>query len=101
MSAAQTRELIDVVVMISTGGKRMRDLLAIIPMLRFVLLPASSKLPTVEFLRDVRAIGEMNRPQRVYAEVDMELLAHLSDTGGVQTCNHWWEATGNHCAATC
>jgi len=42
----------------------------------------------------VLAIGEMNRPQWVYAEVDMELLAHVRNTGGVQTYNHWSEQPG-------
>ena len=42
----------------------------------------------------VLAIGEMNRPQWVYATIDMELLARLRNTGGVQTYNHWPEQPG-------
>ncbi len=42
----------------------------------------------------VLATGEMNRPQWVYAEVDMELLAQVRNTGGVQTYNHWPEQPG-------
>lgn len=42
----------------------------------------------------VLAIGEMNRPQWVYADIDVELLAHLRNTGGVQTYNHWPEQPG-------
>lgn len=43
---------------------------------------------------ELLAIGEMNRPQWVYAEVDMEKLAHVRNTGGVQTYNHWSEQPG-------
>jgi hypothetical protein len=42
----------------------------------------------------VLALGELNQPQRVYAELDMELLARVRNTGGVQTYNHWPEQPG-------
>lgn len=40
------------------------------------------------------ALGELNRPQWVYAELDMELLARVRIRGGVQTYNHWPEQPG-------
>jgi predicted amidohydrolase len=42
----------------------------------------------------VLALGEMNKPQWVYAEVDLDLIAKVRSTGGVQTYNHWMEQPG-------
>jgi predicted amidohydrolase len=42
----------------------------------------------------VLALGEMNTPQWVYAEVDLELIAQVRKSGGVQTYNHWMEQPG-------
>ena len=42
----------------------------------------------------VLALGEMNKPQWVYADVDLELLARVRKSGGVQTYNHWMEQIG-------
>ncbi len=42
----------------------------------------------------VLALGEMNRPQWVYAEVDLDLIAEIRASGGVQTYNHWIEQPG-------
>lgn len=42
----------------------------------------------------VLALGEMNRPQWVYAEVDLDLIAKVRKSGGVQTYNHWMEQIG-------
>ena len=42
----------------------------------------------------VLALGELNKPQWVYAELDMELLAKVRSTGGVQNYNHWGEQPG-------
>jgi predicted amidohydrolase len=42
----------------------------------------------------VLALGEMNKPQWVYAEVDLDLIAKVRASGGVQTYNHWMEQLG-------
>jgi predicted amidohydrolase len=42
----------------------------------------------------VIALGELNRPQWVFAEVDLDLLARVRQSGGVQTYNHWMEQPG-------
>ncbi len=42
----------------------------------------------------VLALGEMNTPQWVYAEVDLDLIAKVRASGGVQTYNHWMEQPG-------
>jgi len=42
----------------------------------------------------VIALGELNRPQWVYAEVDLDLLEQVRGSGGVQTYNHWGEQPG-------
>ncbi len=42
----------------------------------------------------VLALGTMNEPQWVYAEVDLELIAGVRKSGGVQTYNHWMEQPG-------
>jgi predicted amidohydrolase len=42
----------------------------------------------------VVALGEMNRPQWVYADVDLDLIAAVRSRGGVQTFNHWPEQPG-------
>jgi predicted amidohydrolase len=42
----------------------------------------------------VMALGEHNRPQWVFAEVDLDLLADVRASGGVQTYNHWMEQPG-------
>jgi hypothetical protein len=42
----------------------------------------------------VLALGEMNRPQWVYAEVDLDLIAKVRASGGVQTYKHWMEQPG-------
>jgi hypothetical protein len=42
----------------------------------------------------VLAFGEMNRPQWVYAEVDLDLIAKVRASGGVQTYKHWMEQPG-------
>ena len=42
----------------------------------------------------VLALGEMNKPQWVYAEVDLDLIAPVRASGGVQTYNHWMEQVG-------
>ena len=42
----------------------------------------------------VLALGEMNKPQWVYAEVDLDLIAKVRASGGVQTYKHWPEQPG-------
>jgi predicted amidohydrolase len=42
----------------------------------------------------VLALGEMNKPQWVYAEVDLDLIAKVRASGGVQTYKHWAEQPG-------
>ena len=42
----------------------------------------------------VLALGEMNKPQWVYAEVDLDLIAKVRASGGVQTYRHWPEQPG-------
>jgi predicted amidohydrolase len=42
----------------------------------------------------VVALGEMNRPQWVYADLDLDLIASVRASGGVQTYNHWPEQPG-------
>ena len=42
----------------------------------------------------VLALGEMNQPQWVYAEVDLDLIAKVRSSGGVQTYKHWMEQIG-------
>jgi predicted amidohydrolase len=42
----------------------------------------------------VLALGEMNKPQWVYADVDLDLIAQVRKSGGVQTYNHWMEQPG-------
>lgn len=42
----------------------------------------------------VMALGELNKPQWVFAEVDLDLLAEVRASGGVQTYNHWMEQPG-------
>lgn len=42
----------------------------------------------------VLALGEMNKPQWVYAKVDLDLIAKVRASGGVQTYNHWMEQPG-------
>ena len=36
----------------------------------------------------------MNKPQWVYAEVDLDLIANVRASGGVQTYRHWPEQPG-------
>ncbi|MEM7303693.1 MAG: carbon-nitrogen hydrolase family protein [Pseudomonadota bacterium] len=40
------------------------------------------------------ALGEMNKPQWVYADVDLDLMAGLRKDGRVQTYKHWNEQPG-------
>jgi predicted amidohydrolase len=40
------------------------------------------------------ALGEMNKVQWVYADVDLDLIARVRKSGGVQTYNHWMEQPG-------
>ena len=42
----------------------------------------------------VLALGEMNKAQWVYATVDLDLIAKVRASGGVQTYNHWMEQPG-------
>ena len=42
----------------------------------------------------VVALGEMNKPQWVMAEVDLDLLAEVRAKGGVRTYAHWGEQPG-------
>jgi predicted amidohydrolase len=42
----------------------------------------------------VLALGEMNVPQWVYADLDLDLIAEVRKSGGVQTYNHWMEQPG-------
>jgi predicted amidohydrolase len=42
----------------------------------------------------VMALGELNKPQWVHAQVDLDLLAEVRKSGGVQTFNHWPEQPG-------
>ena len=42
----------------------------------------------------ILALGEMNTPQWVYADVDLDLIAAVRKSGGVQTYNHWMEQPG-------
>lgn len=42
----------------------------------------------------VMALGEMNKAQWVYADVDLDLIANVRQSGGVQTYNHWMEQPG-------
>ena len=42
----------------------------------------------------VMALGELNKPQWVHADVDLDLLAQVRVSGGVQTYNHWAEQPG-------
>ncbi len=42
----------------------------------------------------VMALGELNNPQWVHAQVDLDLLAKVRQSGGVQTFNHWPEQPG-------
>ncbi len=42
----------------------------------------------------VIALGELNEPQWVHAEVDLDLLDQVRRSGGVQTYNHWGEQPG-------
>jgi predicted amidohydrolase len=42
----------------------------------------------------VLALGEMNMPKWVYAEVDLDLIAKVRASGGVQTYKHWPEQPG-------
>ena len=42
----------------------------------------------------VLALGEMNKAQWVYAEVDLDLIAKVRSSGGVQTYKHWMEQPG-------
>jgi predicted amidohydrolase len=42
----------------------------------------------------VIALGEMNRPQWVYATLDLDLIATVRQSGGVQTYRHWTEQPG-------
>jgi len=43
----------------------------------------------------ILALGEMNRPQWVHAEVDLDLLAEVREEGMVQTYRHWPEQPGS------
>ena len=36
----------------------------------------------------------MNKPQWVYAEVDLDLIGKVRASGGVQTYDHWMEQPG-------
>ena len=40
------------------------------------------------------ALGEMNKPQWVQASVDLDLIAEVRATGGVQIYKHWSEQPG-------
>lgn len=42
----------------------------------------------------VLALGSMNQAQWVYADVDLDLIAAVRASGGVQTYNHWMEQIG-------
>lgn len=42
----------------------------------------------------VVALGEINKSQWVYADVDLDLLARVREEGGVQTYRHWHEQPG-------
>ena len=42
----------------------------------------------------ILALGEMNKAQWVYAEVDLDLIAEVRASGGVQTYKHWVEQPG-------
>ena len=42
----------------------------------------------------VIALGALNEPQWVFAEVDLDLLGQVRRSGGVQTYNHWGEQPG-------
>jgi predicted amidohydrolase len=42
----------------------------------------------------IMALGEMNRPQWVQASVDLDLIAEVRATGGVQIYKHWLEQPG-------
>lgn len=42
----------------------------------------------------VIALGELNEPQWVFAQVNLDLLGEVRKTGGVQTYNHWGEQPG-------
>jgi predicted amidohydrolase len=42
----------------------------------------------------VMALGDINKPQWVHAQVDLDLLAGVRQSGGVQTFNHWAEQPG-------
>lgn len=42
----------------------------------------------------VMALGELNKPQWVFAEVDLDLLGAVRQSGGVQTYAHWMEQPG-------
>ncbi len=42
----------------------------------------------------VIALGNINKVQWVHAEVDLDLLANVRLSGGVQTYNHWMEQPG-------
>ncbi|MEM9277241.1 MAG: carbon-nitrogen hydrolase family protein [Pseudomonadota bacterium] len=43
----------------------------------------------------VVALGEMNKPQWVYADLDPDLMAELREAGRVQTYKHWNEQPGS------
>lgn len=42
----------------------------------------------------VVALGQMDSPGWVYAELDLDLMAKLRESGGVQTFHHWDEQPG-------
>lgn len=42
----------------------------------------------------VIALGELNKPQWVFADVDLDMLASVRKSGNVQTWNHWPEQPG-------
>jgi predicted amidohydrolase len=42
----------------------------------------------------ILTLGEMNRPQWIYATLDLDLLGEVRRTGGVQTYAHWPEQPG-------
>ena len=42
----------------------------------------------------VLALGSMNQAQWVYADVDLDMIAEVRASGGVQTYNHWMEQIG-------
>lgn len=80
MHACYHEQVSAIAVMTSTDGSRAAGVYAVSD----VGFPAGGVL----------ALGELNQPQGVYAELDMELLARVRNTGEVQTYNHWPEQPG-------